>query len=165
MMLKIAAAFVAFLHFVVNASATSSTRLDVCVDEYSECFDDDLCFDCLHALVYDEGLYVECLDTFDEDLGDVCDSGLVITACCMDLVSPNDCLGNDLFVGYFQCDGEFQRESECNFTCDGVTVESDVAVSDGSVDEEVFDENGTIGFGPSSLGMLLSVLVVKIVTL
>ncbi|CAM9222144.1 unnamed protein product [Ectocarpus fasciculatus] len=82
--------------------------------------------------------YLECTQNFEYDVFGTCDTYSGI-ACCRDLYSANDCMGNSAFVGYYDClnsyfSTELGGSGECSLTCNygsgGGVVDDDATGTD-----------------------------------
>lgn len=84
-----------------------------------------------------------CLSNAIKDTSEDCDyfSGV---ACCSDLVRPEDCLGNDLFVAYSLCMNSWFLDKGCfTLTCvshDDLEEDLEEDVEE-VVEEEVVDDD------------------------
>jgi len=143
-----------------HAGAETSTSASLCSDEFDRCFVGETeCSECYHAEWQYSDEYKACIDRieFDPFADDSCPYKSEV-ACCLDLVSPNDCLGNQDFVAYKLCIGNalnryVSTAVECtNISCIDGRGGGAVGVADansGVTDENSGEADESSGAGTS----------------
>lgn len=145
-----------------HAGATSSSTSAMCTDEVSACTNDSGCGEC-HTGYHDYmDEWQECTVYFEGDGDRQCGNYAAI-ACCMDLYSATDCMGNSAFLGFYTCmandwSTRYGGAGECSMTCNygsaGGVVDDDATRTDTTTeteddavgnDDATEDDDGAVG--------------------
>lgn len=147
----------------LRPTGATASSAPPCLAELRACTGETDCYECMHDWATTDGgdAFTECLGIFGHDQFDIC-SAASITPCCYDSVSSHDCMGNNAFVEYWQCDANERSRNagggECAaFTCngrgDGGLVDAAAAIVDdraGVAEDDAgvaYGDAGVAGFG------------------